>query len=364
MSTHYLAFAPRWKQWLTLLLLSSAILVPLELVHLPAALMFGPMFAGMAIGLFRGTIRVPSPLFKAAQCIIGCMIALSVTPQVIEEFLNHWVLLICIILAAVACTSLIGIVLTRQHVMPGSTAIWGTTPGAASAMVVIAESYGADIRLVAFMQYFRVLLVTLTATLIAWFITPTSPDNGTVVAPGLITQWFPEIEPIALISTLAVAAIGITLASWLRIPASGMIGPIVLGGILHGLGWIDMQLPQWLLAMSFFVIGWKIGLTFDFNALRHISKALPAVTLSVLALMGFCGLLSCLLAVTLDLDPLTAYLANTPGGLEAVAVIAASRPETNLSFIMMLQTVRLLVLTIVCPPLTQWLAKRYQDSSA
>ena len=37
--------------------------------------------------------------------------------------------------------------------LPGTTALWGTSPGAASVMTIMAESYGADMRLVAFMQY-------------------------------------------------------------------------------------------------------------------------------------------------------------------------------------------------------------------
>ena len=40
--------------------------------------------------------------------------------------------------------------------LPGTTAVWGSSPGAATAMVLMAEAFGADARLVAFMQYLRV----------------------------------------------------------------------------------------------------------------------------------------------------------------------------------------------------------------
>ena len=43
--------------------------------------------------------------------------------------------------------------MTRWQVLPGTTALWGTSPGAASVMTIMAESYGADVRLVALMQY-------------------------------------------------------------------------------------------------------------------------------------------------------------------------------------------------------------------
>jgi hypothetical protein len=42
-------------------------------------------------------------------------------------------------------------------------------------------------------------------------------------------------------------------------------------------------------------------------------------------------------------DALTAYLATSPGGLDSVAIIAASTPRVDLPFVLALQSVRLLV---------------------
>ena len=344
-----------------LLVLSCILMVLFELIHLPAALMFGPMIAGVLAGLRGASIRVSTRAFKMAQSIIGCMLAISITPAVLSEFLNHWALLIGVILSSIICSCVIGIVLTHLRVMPGSTAIWGSTPGAASAMIVIAQEYGADIRLVAFMQYYRVLLLAITASIIAWTIQPVTTENA--VAATQVTEWFPAIDIVAFASVIGIAIVGTLLGGFLHIPAPALIGTLLLGGVLHGLGWADMQLPPWLLTISFVVLGWKVGLVFDREIVQHVYKSLPVITVSVIVLMLFCGFLSWILAVTLDLDPLTAYLANTPGGLESVAAIAASRPETNISFIMTLQTTRLILLTTICPPLTKWVAKRYSDFS-
>ena len=37
----------------------------------------------------------------------------------------------------------------RWRVLPGATAVWGSTPGAATAMTLMSEDYGADAQLVA-----------------------------------------------------------------------------------------------------------------------------------------------------------------------------------------------------------------------
>ncbi len=49
--------------------------------------------------------------------------------------------------------------------------------------------------------------------------------------------------------------------------------------------------------------------------------------LSILLLMGFCGAIAWLLSHELGIDPLTAYLATSPGGLDSVAIIATGRQQ-------------------------------------
>ena len=61
-------------------------------------------------------------------------------------------------------------------------------------MLMMAEAYGADVRLVAFMQYLRVLFVASLATLVAHF----SGHQGTVAAHA----WF---EPVPLLLPLTLA---------------------------------------------------------------------------------------------------------------------------------------------------------------
>ena len=46
---------------------------------------------------------------------------------------------------------------------------------------------------------------------------------------------------------------------------------------------------------------------------------------------------------TLGIDPLTAYLATSPGGMDSVAIIAAASDRVDISFVMALQTARFLI---------------------
>jgi uncharacterized membrane protein AbrB (regulator of aidB expression) len=70
-------------------------------------------------------------------------------------------------MAIIVMSTAIGLVLTRLKVVPGTTAVWGMAPGGASVMMLMAGAFGDEARLVAFMQYMRVLLVAAMASVVA-----------------------------------------------------------------------------------------------------------------------------------------------------------------------------------------------------
>ena len=69
------------------------------------------------------------------------------------------------------------------------------------------------------------------------------------------------------------------------------------------------------------------------------------------------SLLAALLVFVLGIDPLTAYLATSPGSLDSVAVIAASS-NVDIAFVMTLQTARLILVTFIGPWLARLMANR------
>ncbi|PPS64977.1 hypothetical protein CRX72_01410 [Pantoea sp. BRM17] len=57
--------------------------VALQLLHLPAALLLGPMITGTVMGLSGATLRIDKRLFILAQAVLGCMIAQSLSPAIL-----------------------------------------------------------------------------------------------------------------------------------------------------------------------------------------------------------------------------------------------------------------------------------------
>jgi membrane AbrB-like protein len=217
-------------------------------------------------------------------------------------------------------------------------------------MIMMAEAYGADMRLVAFMQYFRVILVSVVATAVARIWAPGGAAAASVAWLGPV-QWLPFAE------TLALAASGPVIAPLLRIPAGPLLLPLFLGAALHGAGAMTIELPPWLLAISYALIGWSIGLRFTRAIVRHVVRLLPRIAAAMSLLIALCGGVGFVLVEAVGVDPLTAYLATSPGGADSVAIIAASS-HVDLPFVMALQTARFIVVLLVSPALARLIARR------
>jgi membrane AbrB-like protein len=345
---------PPLQQWGLLIAGSVVVGTLLELIGLPAALMLGPMIAGIALSTNGGSIRAPRRLVQIAQAIVGCLVARAITGDIIVTFLTDWPLFLSVVLAIVATSSLLGWAMGRYEVLPGTTAVWGTAPGAASVMLVLAGAFGADARLVAFMQYVRVICVAGLASVVAriWI--------GPAAAAADI-GWFPAIPLLDFAATLAVAGAGVAAGVWSRIPGGTLLVPLVVGGAMESTGVAHITLPPWLLAISYAFLGWSVGLGFTRAILAHARRALPQVLASVVILIAVCGALAFILVRAAGIDPLSAYLATSPGGMDTVAIIAASSAASSnidLPFVMALQTVRFLIVLFAGPPLARLIAQR------
>ncbi len=159
-------------QWGMLCVLSLLLSIGFLAVHLPAALLLGPMIAGIIFSMRGITLQLPRSAFLAAQAILGCMIAQNLTGSILTTLAANWPIVLAILLVTLLSSAIVGWLLVRYSSLPGNTGAWGSSPGGAAAMVAMAQDYGADIRLVAFMQYLRVLFVAGAAVLVS-----SSPSN-------------------------------------------------------------------------------------------------------------------------------------------------------------------------------------------
>jgi len=342
-------------RWVLLVAASAVLTVVMEYAGLPAALLLGSMSAGILFGINGARLSVPPIPFVAAEAVIACLVARSIEPDIIATFASGWPLFVAVVTTVIAASNFMGYLLARSQVLPGTAAVWGMSAGGAAAMVLLADENGADARLVGFMQYVRVVAVATAASVIAAYVFGARHGGAQAIV------WFPPVDWINLAVTLAVALASAAAGMLLRIPSGALLVPIISTSALHAAGILTIELPEWLLAIVYAVVGWRVGLGFTRRILRAAASALPQIVVSIIVLISFCGGLGYLLVRVIGIDPLTAYLATSPGGLDSVAIIAASTP-VDVPFVMALQTVRLLAIIVAGPWIAKLVASRLSAS--
>jgi len=156
-------------KWLLLAGATVLFTVLFEAIGLPASLFMGPMAAGILLGASGFQYSITLPFTLGAQGIVGCMLAASISFGALGPLLKSWPLFAGVVVVILVASSAVGLMMTRWQILPGTTAIWGTSPGGALPMILMAETYGGDPRLVAFMQYLRISCIAVVGSIIAHF---------------------------------------------------------------------------------------------------------------------------------------------------------------------------------------------------
>ncbi|WP_110686034.1 AbrB family transcriptional regulator [Salinicola aestuarinus] len=337
-------------RWLLLALACLLANRLLALIHMPAGGFIGPMAVSIAYGVSIGGLRLPRAAFKLGQGVIGVLIAQTLTLGVLTQIVAAWPIMLLATLMTLALSVAVGVGLVRYGGLPGSTAAWGTTPGAAAAMVAMAEENDADPRIVAAMQYVRVVAVVLVGALVSHFL------GGTGSAGHPPTPWLASgMGWWQMATTLATVATGV----WLfdrRLPAGALLGPVILGCLLSLGGVITISLPQPLLELAYAALGVYVGLRFDRETVRIIARSLGALIVASLTLITLCALSAGGIAWLMQTRFVTAYLGTSPGGLDSMTIIAVES-HADVGIVVALQTLRLFTVVMVGPAMARFVAR-------
>ncbi|KPF83705.1 hypothetical protein IP70_18375 [alpha proteobacterium AAP38] len=337
-------------RWLLLAAMTAILVAGLKAVAVPAAPLLGPMLAGIGFALTGGAMKPPKVMLLASYTIVGCLVAVAMGNALGPDLLRHLPAFVTMAAITLLISAGLGWVLAKGGWFKGTTAIWGLAPGGAAGMVAMAQEQGGDGRMVAVMQYLRILTVTGSAIalshLMTGYATPFHPAG-----------WFPALDPPGLLETLCLALAGGLIARWLRFPSGAFLFPGLVGAALMGAGLARPSVPPLLAAAAYAVIGWNIGLTFTRETLAGCARSLPRILAATFGLIGLCALLGVLVSVICDVDWLTGYLATTPGGIDAILIIATTTP-VDLPFILSAQVVRVLLVLLIGPALAAHLARR------
>jgi membrane AbrB-like protein len=336
--------------WIVLGAATAAAAVALGAAGLPSPTLFAALLVGLAVTLLRPQSRrqLPHWMFVAAQAVCGVTLGAYLEAGALETIAGSWLPVALVSAGTLALSIGAGWVLARTTELDPPTATLGMIAGGASGIVGMASDLGGDDRLVAFMQYMRVLIVVFATPLLV-----TAFGGGEHIAPA------PSADPLAAprdwLVTALVAPAGALAARRARIPAGTLLGPMIAAGALTLAG-LEFVVPPVVRELAFALIGLQVGLRFTLATVRQVGRLLVPVLAGVAGLMLGCFGLAIALAATTPLSLRDAYLATTPGGIYAVLAVAFGAGAST-TFIVAVQGLRLLVVVLLAPVAVRYVAR-------
>jgi uncharacterized protein len=300
-------------------------------------------------------LEPPRNLTNIAQVTIAILVILplvNVPVGKLVELLPYVVAITLILLILSLALALL--TRTAQRQKDALTIVLSMLPGASSAMTTMARELGADHRYVALIQYLRLIIVTLTLPIFMHSLERVC-NTGGAATKGLFGDAFTSWQGLIGIALILLAVPAIRKV--IRIPVPYIFIPMIIAMILTVIG-VPQQLwnpPPFLTIFAYAVIGIQAGGAFTRSAgLIEFAKFLPIALTSIVLMIGACLGLTYGISALTGVDRIDAFLAATPGGLQAVLAFAT---ETSAAPIVLLTQVTRAIVMLVVPVLMTYVAR-------
>lgn len=281
---------------------------------LPAGWLSGALVVTAVAAMAGVPVGIGHNMRQFTFLMLGTSMGSAVSPDTLKG-MTAWPLSLAVL--ALSIPVMMGAVMLYLERVAGwdrRSAFFAAAPGALSAVLVMAETSGADTRRVVFGQSVRIFV------LVALLPTALGGLGHTPAGTLPINPVVPDAFNFAL--SLAAGLAGALAAERLRFPGGTMVGAMLASAAVHGSGLVEGRLPDYILIASFVAMGGNIGARFAgtrvetlrsflFDALVALAIA-TAVTV-VFALAG---------AWLADEDPYKMLVAYVPGALEAMTIMA------------------------------------------
>ena len=161
---------------------------------------------------------------------------------------------------------------------------------------------------------------------------------------------------ISLIYTIILSLVGWWLAIKIPYSSSLILTPLFVAAIVGIMGH-GLTPPEGFREVAAMIIGLQVGLRFDAQVFRVTRKYIPLISLLMLVVIGACGAFAWFLTLYTPFNALTAYLSTTPGGRTAVVSLAFTI-GADTTAVLAIQTLRLLMMTLIAPFIIQTLVHK------
>lgn len=331
------------------------------------------LFGGIASGAlvynaYQNFYKVtPKPNKKArqiGQTLVGLSIGFAIAHSNLAGITSQIHVLILLTFFSLVTGTFIGYFYSRISKVNLFNAMLATAPGGVGIMSSIAADYGRNVSQVALVQSLRVTTVVLTIPFLARLLSGDSLSANVGISKSLFNI---DIQTLPLLFlALAIAFLGVRVATRLKMPAAPFFGALIVGIIfnplLHSLPFIpdlDFTPPRLVNLIGQVLLGVAVGE--HWGNQPYLSKKAVGYALIPVALVIGAGLIAAAIANQLTpWDWLTCILVTAPGGAPEMILVALAL-DRNVEIVTAGHLVRLIGLNASLPAwifLIQYLERR------
>ena len=282
--------------------------------HLPGGLISGAMIAVAIAAIAGRPLVVPPTITQSVLVLLGISLGSVVSRDLLQQASAYPLTIGVLALATFCATFGSSYYLQYIHGWDRTSAFLAGSPGALSQIMILAVERGADLPGIAVVQTMRVIILTGALPMVLAL---------TGVAPSASQQLAATTaSPIELLELVVGSVVLALLLRLLKFPASWMFGAMVASSILHGSGWIEGGLPNWIRGVSLVGIGAVIGSRFARMRLKTLGSHMNAALGSFAAAILISAIFVALIYLTINVRFSDVVVAFAPGAMDAMLALA------------------------------------------
>ena len=141
------------------------------MLDVPSPALFGGLVTGMLVALTTKQATIlPASVNTAAQAVIGVVLGGLLELSTLQSLGDDWLPVAAVIVGTLALSIVAGLLMGRWTSVSAITGSLSLSAGGAAGVTSMSRELGADERMVAVIQYLRVVLIVSTLPLITTFV--------------------------------------------------------------------------------------------------------------------------------------------------------------------------------------------------
>ncbi|MFN4017368.1 MAG: AbrB family transcriptional regulator [Reyranella sp.] len=284
-------------------------------LRMPLAWMLGACVFSTVAAFLGLRVGMRVRLRQGMIIILGVLLGSSFTPELLQRA-GEWAVSLCVLTGmtmtgAGLCYAWLRTVTDWDRV----TCYFAAMPGGLNDMTIMGGAMGGEERSIALAHALRILTVVLTIPVWYRLVNGAQTSVLSMVHGPTGNDW----KDYAIL--VACGVIGAVVGRLLRLPASFMMGPMIVSAIAHLGGLTNSQPPGFLVAAAQVVVGTGIGCRFvgtNFDRLhKEMAAAVGAAFILIACAVGFAEITHALTGLDLD----ATVLSYAPGGFAEMSLI-------------------------------------------